>query len=187
MTQFVQVTLTTDHARMLHDALRVHAPEEDEQNEFLTLEHFFERVAENPGQFPVRGAMASSIKTRMRKLKGPREVPSGKNKRKARQGARMRTAKQRRKDRRHEVEQFNKARERMEADIAEAMEIAQERARRREVLASRDDLSHEEVQELFELFDLPHVSKYLKDEHDLTPEQRIERAAKDREEYGIGI
>lgn len=183
--KYVQVVLTDAHASMLSEALHAFAPEEEQQEEYAVLEHFVDTVRDNPDAFPVTGRMAASIKRRQRIAKGPAQPQSRKNRRKARQEKRQSASKRRRKERRERVEQMNAARERIEAELREMQEIAAERARRREQLASRDELPFDEVAELFELFDLPHVAKYLRDEHALTPQERLERAAKDREEYGL--
>lgn len=182
----MQIVLTDDHVELLRRAASTFAPEPEEQDDFEALEHFINTVAEHPSAFPVTGRMAKSIKTRLRRAKGDAQPPSRKNKRKARQDKRMRTAKARRKNRAENAAAFNAAREKIEAELKEMFELQEERARRREYLAAQDSLPFEEVAELFELFDLPHVAKHLRDENALTPQQRLERAARDREEYGIG-
>lgn len=68
---FVQVTLTQKQAELIHLGLwsASLAAGTGMSDQLGSLAAFFNDVAENPRAFPVRGAMARSIKTRLRMQK----------------------------------------------------------------------------------------------------------------------
>lgn len=149
---FVQVVLTDDHIDMLAAAIgdvAISPSDEPELfSEYQTLEAFLDRVAAHPEAFPVTGRMAKSIKHRMRLIKGPSQPPSRRSKRKARQERRMRTAKARRQERREFVEQYNAAREALEAERLEAEEAYQEQRQRMRELVSQETFTADDLREL---------------------------------------
>ncbi len=179
---YVQIVLTDDLAQLFREGLSNIAvdPEADPNRaaQLQVAEGFLDNVIANPSAFPVTGAMANSIKARLRKLSGPAQPQSRRNRRKARQERRMRTAKARRQERRELAAAYNEAAARVWADMEEAERVHAERAAQREYLVAEDTLSNAQVAELFELFDLPHVADYIRREHELTPQERLDRAAR---------
>lgn len=152
--QYVQLVFTTDQVAELKDGLAnvvVDAETEPERLAALNLlQTFLGAALDHPEAFPVTGRMAESIKTRLRRLRGPAQ-PRPLNRRKKRQEKRMRTAKARRQQRREQVAAFNEARERVEAEVQEILAIHEERMKRADELIRKGMLTGEEVQELMSL------------------------------------
>ena len=96
---------------------------EDERASYEKLAVFFGVAATDPSRFPPTGDSARMVKKLMRRAKGPAQPQSRRNKRKARQERRMRTAKARRKYKREDAENYNRAREAMEAELREMEQI----------------------------------------------------------------
>jgi hypothetical protein len=145
--RFVQLLLTAEQAELVAAALRdtEAAIREEGTNEETTSEEvannervgeaaravgrlslLFADAAENPSKYPPQGKLASTVRDITRRAKGAAQPEGRKNKRKARQERRIATAKERRRYRREMAEGFNKAREIMEQEAAEAAEFQAE-------------------------------------------------------------
>lgn len=128
MSEFAQIVISADQARMLHFAVESILQDEDyvmtepEAEEFKRLAVFLSAVHGYPNHFPVTGQMAAKIKRAKRQFKVP--VPqTRRNKRKARQEARTSYRKRSRIARREEVEAFNLAQQTQEQEAQEAAEF----------------------------------------------------------------
>jgi len=92
---------------------------DEERNEYERLAVFFGTVASDPSRFAPTGEMAQTVKSLVRRARGPAQPQSGRNKRKVRQERRQGFAKRRRAQRREFAEAYNAAVERVERDMAE--------------------------------------------------------------------
>jgi hypothetical protein len=127
--QLVQTLLTTDQtskvAQLLnlalerHEMLGIEWSNETEENEYLQLAGFFQSVTEHPEQFRPMGEMARTVKSIVKRVKGPAQPPSGKRRSQGQQ-------KRDRKLRRELAEEYNAARERVEQDMQEARDAHME-------------------------------------------------------------
>lgn len=130
MTVPVQVALTDDlalKARLAIDSIlgdENYQFEDDERADFERLAVFFGQVAANPGTFRPQGKMATSLRKVTRRMAGPAQPQSRRNRRKARQQRRQGYAKWRRRERRALAERYNAAREVYEAERKEMEELA---------------------------------------------------------------
>lgn len=149
---YVQVVLTDDHVADIREALAGLYVEGDERiARVQVLEELFTALAEHPAHFPPTGRMATAIKSRLRKLKGPAQPPRNPNKRKTRQALRQSFAKRRRQERREQAEAYNVAREALERDLEDIRRIAEERAERAKELMAQETLTHDEAVELLQI------------------------------------
>lgn len=150
---YVQVVLTDGHVRLLREGVGnlVVDPEgePDRAAEVYVLESFLDTVTEHPESFPVTGKMATSIKHRLRLLKGPAQPQSRRNKRKARQERRMSTAKRRRREKRELAAAYNEAQERLMAEVEEANAAYLERAQDLLTTLDAESFTHSDLKELF--------------------------------------
>ena len=135
--QFVQTLITDEQALKIRLAidLILQDPErfvmtDEERTEYERLAVFYGYAATNPSAFSPTGEMAQTVKTLVRRAKGPAQPKSLRNKRKARQARRRAWQKIQRKQRREMAEQFNSAVEALAKDREEAEVAAQEMAER---------------------------------------------------------
>lgn len=130
MTVPVQVALTDDLAlksRLAIDSILAddnYQFEDEERADFERLAVFFGQVATNPGGFRPQGKMAKSLRKVTRRVAGPSQPQSRRNRRKARQQRRQGYSKWRRRERRALVEQYNQARATYEQERKEMEEMA---------------------------------------------------------------
>ena len=122
--RLVQVVLTVDQAFKLAQTVRyavedrAGAVDDTVLDDLRRLVVFFDYVAADPSRFPVT-SMTASLKRGLRRVKGPAQPQSRRNKRKARQEKRQSVAKRRRLQRREMVEAWNRAVAQIEAEMAE--------------------------------------------------------------------
>lgn len=131
--QFVQMLITDEQALKIRLAidLVLQDPErfvmtDDERTEYERLAVFFGHAGVNPSAFSPTGEMAQTVKTLVRRAKGPAQPQSRRNRRKLRQERRRGWQKLQRKQRREMAEQLNAAMERLLKDQEEAEAAAQE-------------------------------------------------------------
>jgi len=152
--------------------------------EMRDLVLFFSEVVDRPQLFQLRSKddVKRIVRTARAALKGPAQPASGRNKRKARQERRMRTAKSRRKTRRVDAESYNEAQRIQTAELEEAQtaweEAVTKQAERFETLAAKDTLTSEETQEILEMFGASEAAVRLRTARAANdPQARIEAAA----------
>lgn len=131
--QFVQTLITDEQALKIRLAidLVLQDPErfvmtDEERTEYERLGTFYGYAAANPSAFAPTGEMAQTVKSIIRRTKGPAQPASRRNKRKARQLRRRAHQKMMRKQRREFNEQYNAAMEQLRKDAEEAERNAQE-------------------------------------------------------------
>ena len=161
MTNLVHPILTEQQALLVHQALLTYLNSEDSndvKDETSELVFFFNAVVENPGAFQLRSnADNKRVIRAARGPKGPAQPPRSKRKRRQlrSQGGQKRT----RSDKKYEAEQYNNARQKMEAEYWEAMEDQQREVEqmvaRFESIARKDHLTTDEFQEVLEMFGAP--------------------------------
>lgn len=133
----VQIVLTLEQIRLLNGAVGytlaeyTNDPESElmdaeEASEFERLGTFFHEVELFPYRFRPQGKLATSIRPFIRAAKGTAQPGPRKNKRKQRQEKRRTFHKRRRAERKAMVEAWNAAVAMVEAELAEAEEIARE-------------------------------------------------------------
>lgn len=145
--QFVETLITDEQALKIRLAvdLILQDPErfvmtDEERTEYERLAVFFGHAATNPSAFAPTGQQAQTVKTLVRRAKGPAQTQSRRNRRKARQERRTSWRKRERAHRRETAEQFNAAMESLQRDMAEAEAAAQEAQARYESEAKFDIL-----------------------------------------------
>ena len=177
----VHPVLTDNQAVLIHQALLTYlnspagqiaeSPEEEAQikQQVSELVYFFNEVAYKPEQFPLRSVEDTKRISRAHRVavKGPAQPKSLRNKRKARQVERMRTAKRARKNRRIHALVMNEKREKDEAAAtahaeAEARE-RQSRIDRFEAIARKEVMTNEDLQTVLSLFGSPEAAARAKE------------------------
>lgn len=88
--RLVQTLLTEQQAAMIEQALKhllrdaadgqVAFSSQAEEGAYLQLTGFWQKVVEHPEAFPPRGDMARTVKSIVRRAKGPAQPPSGRRK-----------------------------------------------------------------------------------------------------------
>jgi hypothetical protein len=135
--QFVQLLLTDEQALYLNASVDLLLADterfvmtDEERDNYQRLSVFFSEVVRNPAHFAPTGEMADTVKSIVRKLKGPAQPQSRRNRRKARQERRMSFRKRERAQRRENAEMYNAAMAALEAERVEAEAAWQEIAER---------------------------------------------------------
>lgn len=131
--RFVQPLLTDEQSLLTSLAIKLILEDEerfvlseDERAQYEKLATFFGIVAQRPTQFAPTGQNASTVKSIVKRAKGPAQPQTRRNARKARQLRRRAHQKLMRKQRREVAEQWNAAVEQYEQERAEAEAQAQE-------------------------------------------------------------
>lgn len=127
MARLVQIVLTDDQCETINAAMRDASNSEDitleESKTIYDLGYLFLQASEDPSRFPLTGKKSATLSRKLRRVKGPAQPVSRKNKRKARQEKRQGWNKARRRMLAKNVAAYNEAvaiyaAERAEMDVA---------------------------------------------------------------------
>lgn len=202
----VQPILTEEQALLVHQALIAllntppgelsTSPDEETsvKQQLSELVYFFSTVVEHPEKFQLRSPEDNQriIRAAKRAAKGPAQPQSRRNRRKARQAERTRTAKARRKEAKYMAEEHNRALRIFEAEQKEAEEAYEaERERiidRFESIAGKETIRAEELQEVLELFGSPEAAERARElRANNDPQRRLAAAQERATSEGAGV
>ena len=131
--QFVELVISDEQALMTRLALDIilNDPEryvlsDEERQQYERLAVFFGTAAADPSRFPLSGRQAKTIKSIVRKAKGPAQPQSRRNRRKVRQAQRQSFHKRRRQELREFKDEYNEAMKKLAAEAEEAQRAAEE-------------------------------------------------------------
>lgn len=131
--QFVETLITDDQALKIRLALDLilqdpdrYVMTDEERDEYQRLAVFYGVVATDPSRFAPTGKNAQTVKSIVRRVKGPAQPQSRRNRRKMRQERRRAHQKLMRSQRREFAEQYNAAMQTLRSEAEEAGRAAAE-------------------------------------------------------------